>query len=128
MRNELLILECKPYLDSTGVSLRNLSSPDSRYASRYKQFNEPALYSVVSRRLVAQLLVERGCAENPDVRLGLAVGKVTPDTTSEALERAFAERGWMLWGLEHIVAALKRRASDGYDNSAAAMVAKPLVS
>jgi len=126
-RNEILILECKSYLDSTGVSLSDLVSPDARYASRYKLFTEPTLYSVVSRRLVAQLTAEGACKEEPTVRLGLAVGKVASDTDAHSLATAFAERGWVLWGPEHIIAELRRLASDGYDNSAAAMVAKLLL-
>lgn len=126
-RNELLILECKSYLDSTGVSLADLVSPDSRYASRYKLFTEPTLFSVVSQRLVAQLLKEGACREAPVVRLGMAVGKIASGTTAESLGSAFAERGWVLWGPDHIVAELRRLASDGYDNSAAAMVAKLLL-
>ena len=82
-RNEILILECKSYLDSTGVSLADLLSPDARYASRYKLFTEPTLLTVVSRRLVAQLLAEGSCREAPTVRLGMAVGKIASGTDAK---------------------------------------------
>lgn len=126
-RNEILVLECKSYLDSTGVSLEDLASQKARYASRYKLFTEPELYRVVSHRLAIQLVESGACREVPDVRLGMAVGKIASATDSAALASFFTERGWVLWGPDHIVSELHRLAADGYDNSAAAMVAKLLL-
>jgi hypothetical protein len=126
-RNEVLVLECKSYLDSTGVSLSDLASPGARYASRYKLFTEPDLYRVVSQRLVIQLLESGACRETPHLRLGMAVGKIASATDAASLAVFFADRDWVLWGPDHIVSELKRLASDGYDNSAAAMVAKLLL-
>lgn len=126
-RNEVLILECKSYLDSTGVSLADLSSPHARYASRYKLFTEPDLYRVVSNRLRLQLQESGACRADPDVKLGMAVGKIASGTDATALSKFFAARGWVLWGPDHLVSELKRLAADGYDNSAAAMVAKLLL-
>lgn len=126
-RNELLILECKSYLDSTGVSLQDLRSPDAKNATRYKLFTEPELYRVVANRLALQLLEAGACREDPSIQLGMAVGKVAPDTDLAELASFFSDRGWRLWGPDRIVSALRRLASDGDDNSEAAMVAKLLL-
>lgn len=126
-RNEVVILECKSYLDSAGVSLGALTSTERRAGSRYKLFKEPELLDVVSARLVAQLCEAGACLPDPSVRLGMAIGKIASDTDASALKDHFAERGWLLWGPDYLVQELHRLAADGYDNSAAAMVAKLLL-
>jgi hypothetical protein len=126
-KNEVLILECKSYLDSTGVSLSDLSNPNARYATRYKLFTEPDLYRVVAARLVSQFLERGACLPNPTVRLGLAVGRLAANTTSADLKSFFDSRGWMLWDPNLIVSGIRKLADDGYDNSTASMVAKLLL-
>lgn len=126
-RNELLILECKSYLDSDGVRLEDLSAVDGSTGGRYKLFTEPELLRVVSNRLVAQLLERGGCLPNPTVKLGLATGKIASTTDRTALTRHFERNRWVLWTPEFIVGEIRRLADDGYDNSAAAMVAKLLL-
>ena len=126
-RNEVLLLECKSYLDSEGVRIEDLASADSTYSDRYKLFTDPRLLPVVGSRLVKQLLAEGGCLPNPTIVLGLAAGRIADATDRGALARLFTERGWVLWTPERIVDELRALAQDGYDNSVASMVAKMLL-
>ena len=127
VRNELLILECKSYLDSVGVCINDLSDPHARYSARYKLFSEPELLRVVSTRLVKQLTDRGSCRPNPVVKLGLAAGRLARSTDQAKLQLFFEAKGWVLWTPESIVAQLRHLADDGYENSTAAMVAKLLL-
>lgn len=125
--NELLILECKSYLDSSGVSLKDLSDPNARYASRYKLFTEPDLRRVIVSNLAEQMIARGACLPSPKVRLGLAVGRIASDTQPAELQEFFRANEWELWTPELIVEQLQKLADDGYDNTTASMVAKLLI-
>ncbi len=45
-KNEILVVECKSYLNNPGVHIDDLTS-GGRYANRYKLFNESKLRKVV---------------------------------------------------------------------------------
>jgi len=53
--NRLLVVECKSYLDSSGVSYRGFRTDEQEGTGRYKLFNESKTWEVVSRRLFQQL-------------------------------------------------------------------------
>lgn len=125
--NDLLILECKSYLDSTGVSLKDLRDPDARNASRYKLFTESDLRRVVVASLADQMTARGACLPSPKVRLGLAVGRIANDTSAVDLQAFFDANGWELWTPDSIVEQLRSLADDGYDNSTASIVAKLLL-
>ena len=46
-RNELLVVECKSYLDSFGVQIRAFDGTDEILAKRFKLFNDETLRDVV---------------------------------------------------------------------------------
>ena len=48
--NEIFAVECKSYLDSTGVRFQDLSGFNQKYAGRYKPFNHLVLCDVVFSR------------------------------------------------------------------------------
>lgn len=54
--NELMVIECKSYLDSPGVRARGLAGRDSKEAARYKLFNDSVLRKTVLGRLKKQLV------------------------------------------------------------------------
>ena len=122
--NELLIVECKSYLDSHGVDCAAFDATKSDTPSRYKLFCEPKLFKVVAKRLVESFMKQGFLASEPKVRLCLAAGKIRGETS--VLEERFAKSGWKLFSPEWIQANLKQLAGDGYENSVAAVVAKIL--
>ena len=64
-RNELLVVECKSYLDSPGVAHKAFDGSDQRAANRYKLFNEETLRRVVLNRLSLQMCESGLVSKNP---------------------------------------------------------------
>src|SRR5689334_13879527 len=65
--NEVLVVECKSFLDSRGITLAALTAPDIRFATRFKLFHDVVLRSVVLRRLARQLVTIGACSPRPKV-------------------------------------------------------------
>ena len=90
MTDEILVVECKSYFDSRGVTLSSLCLDDpTSTKSRYKLFAEEKLRTVVFSRLVKQLSESGSCKETSKVGLALACGKIATETDHEGLISAF---------------------------------------
>ena len=125
--NELVVVECKSYLDSPGVTFAALTGTDKKGAKRYKLFNDPSLRDVVFSRLKFQLREAQACRADPAVRFGLAAGKVAGESDRDALRAHFKKQDWLFWDDRWLRDALGRVANGGYDNQVAAVVAKLLL-
>jgi hypothetical protein len=88
--NELLIIECKSYLDSTGVRVEHLHGNDDVENDKFKLFNRAALRTTIVAALVRQLRAERlFIGDGPSVQFILIAGKIYSD--HEARVRARCE-------------------------------------
>jgi hypothetical protein len=125
--NELRLVECKSFLDSSGVSVAAFDGSNERFAKRFKLFNDDDLRRTVQRRLVRQLTVVGACAPRPRVTWCLAAGKIASERSREALGCLFAARGWLLMDEEWIATRLRAMAAGAYENDVATMVAKLLL-
>lgn len=122
--NQVLLIECKSFLDSGGVSAKEFIDSDTPTKGRYKLFNESKLREVVMTRLKNQLVSEGLLSKTAQVSLALAVGKFRSASDRQALQDRFDSRGWKLiddlqlreWALE-----LSER---GYEDNVATIVAK----
>ena len=94
-RNELLALECKSYLDSTGVHVRDLM-PDGRLQNRYKMFTKEPLRTVVLAKLVDQLAEASMIVGTPTPQLGLVYGRAVPSAEPQ-LKALFEANEWLLF-------------------------------
>jgi hypothetical protein len=122
--NELRAVECKSFLDSTGVVFRNDSfEPESTY----KLFTDATLRSVVLNRLARQLCEEGACSDAPKVTLCLAAGKIATKTDTAAMREHFDSNGWLLLDPTWIREQLTEAAGGGYENDVAVLVAKLLL-
>ena len=121
--NELLVVECKSFLNSPGVSSTFLL-PGSTDARRYKLFTEPTTREVVFRRLIRQLREMGACAPEPKLQLALAAGHIRNDAERAALHREFREREWLLIDEPAIADGLRKLSSTSYENDIAAVVTK----
>lgn len=121
--NHVLAVECKSFLDSTGVVLRDLQG--GKFARTYKLFTEPVLREVVLNRLGIQLMEQGLCATRPRVTLALAAGKIKGDAA--AVKRFCESQNWQLFDADWIRTKLRRASHSGYTDSVAAMVAKLLL-
>ena len=126
-RNELLIVECKSYLDSLGVQFRAFDGSDPKAASRFKLFNDANLRQVVSARLRQQLVKVGLVREEPVVKLALVCGKIVRERDRHLLKEHFEKNGWRLWDDAWLTEKLAEMSKGGYENSSVAVVAKLLL-
>jgi hypothetical protein len=70
--NEILVVECKSFLDSPGVECGAFDGTNAKAAKRYKLFWNARLCSVVLRGLQRQLVAGCFCAKRPSMKLCLA--------------------------------------------------------
>ncbi len=126
--NELLVVECKSFLDSPGVRLRGFDDSSVRFAKRYKLFNRPKMQKIVFRRLKKQLIRLGTCGPSPKVRLALAAGKIyNSDTDLPKLRALFEAKGFLLFDPKWLKAGLERAAKEGFENDLAFIVSKLLL-
>ncbi|SRR6266566_4475230 len=123
--NELLVMECKSFLDSPGVDVAAFSGRSPKAAKRYKLFGDPQLRRVVFRRLTRQLVDAGFCRSRPAIKLCLAAGKIRGD--EGWLQSHFRQRRWELWGPQRIREELCALRDTGYENTVAAVVTKILL-
>ena len=123
--NELLIVECKSFLDSTGVGCEVFQGKNHEGRKRYQLFFEPTLRRVVLNRLVKQLVQAGSCRRRPSIVLGLAAGNVKGDEAW--LAGHFEEKKWQFFGPTTLHDELELLQNSQYENSVAAVVTKILL-
>ena len=123
--NELLVVECKSFLDSPGVQVSTFAGKNPDNIKRYKLFFDDVLRKVVLKRLERQFLARGFCRSRPVLKLALAAGKVNGDEAW--LEAHLRKQGRDFFGPSAIRAELEALRDIGYENSVAAVVAKILL-
>lgn len=119
--NEILAVECKSFLDSTGVIFRNGQFDPP---TRYKLFTNKATRRIVLARLAKQMVASSACAPSPTVTLCLAVGKIASKSNRLEMAKHFATHGWRLFDEDWVFSRLKLAATAGFENDIAHVVAK----
>lgn len=125
--NQILVVECKSFLDSRGVVFNNGGFWSPGKKDVYKLFNEPVLRQVVLDRLVHQLVERGACAAGVSVTLGLATGKLANGTDRSALRDRFDAEGWLLMDDTEIRRRLADCVDSSYENDPALIAAKVLM-
>jgi hypothetical protein len=125
--NEVLVVECKSYLDSPGVSAIAFEEQHGASKSNLKLFVEPTLREVVLARLSKQLIGAGLCADEPMIRLGLAAGHITTEVDRTKVRSIFALKGWELFDENWMISELRALANDGYEDLVPSVVAKLLL-
>ena len=123
--NELLVVECKSYLDSAGVRAGSFDGPKAADETRYKLFSDEVLRRVVLTRLEAQLVEQGFCPSGTQARLCLAAGNIHGDPAP--LREFFNAKGWRLFERSWLISGLEALATESYENSVASIVAKLLL-
>ena len=119
--NKVLIVECKSYIDSTGVLFQDGRLQPPRY---YKLFSEPLLREVVFERLREQLVEIKACRPNPTTQLALATGKIARKTDREAMKIFFESNNWILYDDKWVHEKLTDLRDTAYENDIAYVAAK----
>lgn len=125
-RNEVLALEVKSYLDSSGVKLADISKEHDATEGRYKLFTSKRYRSIVFGCLRQQLLESGAINEETTIKLGLAAGKVYRGQ-SDALRDHLGAAGCFFWSPEEIFTKVSALANSAYANNAATITAKILL-
>ena len=123
--NELLVVECKSYLDSAGVRVGSFDGPKAAEETRYKLFSDESLRRVVLSRLETQLAEQGFCPAGTHARLCLAAGNIHGDPAP--LRAIFHANGWRLFERSWLISGLEALATESYENSVASVVAKLLL-
>lgn len=123
--NLLRVIECKSYLDSTGVRLKAFD-PTRKAAKRMKLFNEDKTREVVLKRLLSQLEGEKKIRKNSKVQLCLAAGKIVK-SEHEQIRAFFTKRDWQLFDRDWIQHKLHAIANGGFENTILASTTKLLL-
>lgn len=122
--NELLVIECKSYLDSPGVRARGLDGSDAIDGKRYKLFNDAVLRRTVLSRLKKQLVFSGLCAPSLKVKLCLVAGKVATKDDHKKIEKLFNRKRWGFYDHSWLRKKLVTVSESAYENEVAAVVAK----
>ena len=123
-RNEVVAVECKSFLDSTGVVFR-----DGQFEppNRYKLFTRPRVRQRVLARLASQLEESGATAGTPTVTLALATGKIARKSDRAGLRRHFEDSRWRLYDEDWIRERLSSKSEAAYENDVAHVCAKLLL-
>lgn len=121
--NELLAVECKSFLDSTGVVFRHgtFDPPD-----RYKMFSREKTRTVVLEAMTRQLRHSGACDANAKVKLALATGHIARKSDRPGLSAHFKKHGWLLFDELWITEQLAAIAHADFEDELAIVVAKLL--
>ncbi|MEM9480000.1 MAG: hypothetical protein AAGA58_10140 [Verrucomicrobiota bacterium] len=120
---ELLVVECKSYIDSVGVRASDIVSGDETN-SRYKLFVDSVLRNTVMARLKEQLHGAGFIGEAAELSLGLAVGKFRNASDEAELSSYFEDQGWRLFTPTWMVSQLKEKSEESYFDSVDHIVSK----
>lgn len=122
--NTLLWVECKSFLNSSGVRLSYFTDPASENAARYKIFTWPLYRELVTEELINQTTNCGLVQPNPRIRYCLAAGRIATHKDRIGLHEHFRENEWILYDELWIRERLAKYANIGYEDDIAILVAK----
>ncbi|MCU1372362.1 MAG: hypothetical protein JWO77_3556 [Ilumatobacteraceae bacterium] len=118
-------VECKSYLDSDGVHISAFDGTNEKFAKRFRVFTNPTFRSVVSERLLEQLLEDGLIRPTAKLRYWLVAGRIA-GACQESVPAHFAANGWTLRDRAWIRTSLQAIAKEGYEDDVVTMAAKML--
>ncbi len=124
--NEILVIEVKSYLDSTGVNLSHLQKEYKIPEGRFKLFTCQNYREIVFQRLIKDLLNEGLIQKELPARLGLVAGNVHKNIEQE-MKTYFKDSDIFFWGPSDIKAKIEALAEKGYENEPTVIAAKILL-
>ncbi len=125
--NELLVVECKSFLNSPGVRASAFNDKSDPFFKRYKLFNNQPLWETVCKALVRDLRKFGACRPDPAVELCLAAGHIATEKDRVKLHELFDEHGWRLIDDIEIAERLKAASKTAYADDVAILAAKILI-
>ena len=124
--NLIVAFEAKSYLDSPGVSFKEIKATHKRPKGRYKIFTCKGYREVVLKRLKAELIKRGMATKKTEIKLGLIAAKVKGKDAEKAFADYMAERILKFWGPSEITDRLNNLAKCDYENNVSVIVSKIL--
>ena len=122
--NELVWIECKSYLDSTGVRYSSFINENDPGFQRYKVYNDTLYRKVISKALIEQTVLVGLTRSHPILSYCLVAGKVYSEKDRENLREHFSNNGWLFYDNLWLKEKLKNAADSQYEDDTAMIVAK----
>jgi hypothetical protein len=122
--NELLVIEVKSFLNSSGVYLEHVETRDDHYDG-YKILTDLKFQEVVCSALTKQLQAEGMLMVNPTLKLGLIAGKIHMNRY-EDLKQLAESRRWFLWGPKDLKQRVDNLSRTKYEDNPFVVTAKIL--
>ena len=121
--NELLVIECKSCLNSSGVCFKEVFRHEGKRTNRYKLFNKPKLRRTVLHRLRHQLIKSGLCRPRVKIRLCLVAGKIVGKDKAK-LQEWFKKKNWDLRDSTWFDRKFEELRKSRYEDDVAFVVAK----
>lgn len=123
--NRLLWVECKSYLDSTGVKAEAFGGEGAKNSERYRIFTQPEFRKEATIALLDQIVEEGRAPSKPSIFYCLVTGKIANDSERRKLHTIFeTHEDWILHDEAWVKDGLTRLAEKSYENDVAIQVAK----
>jgi hypothetical protein len=123
---EILVVEVKSYLDSSGVHLSCLQERHEIPEGRYKLFTCENYREIVFTQLNKDLMSLGLIDTKHKIRLGLAAGNVYRKSEQE-INEYFDSQSMFFWGPSEIKKRIQGLATKGYENDPTVIAAKVLM-
>lgn len=125
--NTVLVVECKSYLDSRGVTSTGFIGDKESVKKRYKLFNEKILRETVFERLAIQLRGLGLVSGEPKIKLCLAAGNIASENDRKLITQHFHEQSWLLFDDVWMRDKLRKISESRYENDVTSIVSKILL-
>jgi hypothetical protein len=122
--NELILIECKSFLDSSGVRLDHVRGL-GRDARRYRLIHDVPYRTMLKERIESDFLSKGLISENPNIKFGLAAGNIY-EKDKVGLVQYCNDNGIVLYTPETIQKEIKNLRSSVYLNDEITLTVKLL--
>lgn len=122
--NVLALVECKSYLDSSGVSITSFDGKNRKSGERYRLFTDEGFREIVTKRVVEQLASTGAVSCEPDVRYWLIAGHIAAKSVGPLHDWFDGKRDWELRGRTWIAESLQAMRQDAYEDDIVTMAMK----
>jgi len=124
--NELLLVEIKSFLDSTGVLFSGISGKNKKDAKRYKLFTNNEYREIISERLKDFYKNKGLINKDTIINYALVAGKIKQGDENN-IKEYFHDRGWKLFSPQDIKDGIKDLVNRGWEDNEITLTVKLLL-
>lgn len=121
--DEIILIEAKSYLNSSGVTIGGLSGTDKKTKDRYRLLNNKTYQKVVTDRLVKDFIKRQIIKKTTKVKYALAAGNVQNKSLKDVAVY-LAKNKYLYFDPIDIKQTIKNLANKGWDDNIITVTAK----